>query len=204
MFAAHMNNYDSVAYLLKSGWPVDRTTHPPEFNWPPMDRTNRSALTYAAENASIELIVLLVNAGADTAIRDRKGNGLDYYVKLNPRFSAEDKALGFDGILRKHTPSGPAAPNSECRMDLYRIAAAICGSKGLSIYDRELNGGYRQLMAHEPIADRLRSSQRAWLKSRDRECDAFAEPDQLNACVARTTRARIRYLEYLGASLPAN
>lgn len=204
MFAAHMNNYDSTEHLLRSGWPLDRKTHQNPTSYRSMDRVHRSALTYAAENASVELIELLVNAGADTAILDSEGNGLDYYVKRNPRFSAEDSKLGFDGILKKYTPTATVAPSFACSPGLDRVAQAICESKGLSVYDRELDANYRALMTRDAFAERLRSDQRAWLRSRDRECDAFAEPDQLNACIARTTRARIRYLEYLGASLPAN
>lgn len=201
MFAAHMNNFDAAEDLVRAGWPLDRVTHEaPADNWDiRVRRTNRSALTYAVENASIELIELLVAAGADIAIRDSEGKNLDYYIRLNPRFSNQDKALGLEGVLRKYTPTGPVAPSFRCRDGLDRIAAAICASRGLSIYDRELDAGYQQLMGQQALAERLRSIQETWIRARDRECGSFAAPAQLAACIARSTRARIRYLESLGS-----
>ena len=105
MFAAHMNNFDTVKYLLDSGWSVDKVT---SYEQAPrcgstLKRLNRSALTYAAENASIEVMRLLVDAGADTKIKDSHGNNLDYYFNLNPRFTAEEKMSGFENVLKKYS-----------------------------------------------------------------------------------------------------
>ena len=200
MFAAHMNNFDSVKYLLDSGWPVDKVTnHEPTFCEQKFERLNRSALTYAAENASIEVIRLLVEAGADTNIKDSKGNSLDYYINLNPRFSAKEKEFGFEGVLKLYSALEQAKPKPSfsCNRKLNRIEGAICDSTGLSIYDRELAKGYKAVVGNKNSTVNLKRSQVEWLKRRNIQCSTFSEKMALNACLARTTRARIRYLDYL-------
>lgn len=199
MFAAHMNNYDAVKFLVEDSWSLANITqqHRNDCDMPPHSRTNRSALTYAAENASIELIKYLVDAGADTNITDSAGNNLDFYIKNNPRFSKEEKALGFSGLMTKYEKLEPITPSFSCGGKLNRIEEAVCKSEGLSIYDRELTNVYKQCLAQPEIAKQLKQDQRTWVKERNNECGQFKEEPQLNACLARTTRARIRYLEYL-------
>ncbi|WP_221768511.1 lysozyme inhibitor LprI family protein, partial [Vibrio penaeicida] len=205
MFAAHMNNFDSVKYFLEAGWPIDQVTNYEPMSCQPdlarLKRLNRSALTYATENASIEVIKLLVDAGADTKIKDSQGNNLDYYLKLNPRFSAEEKESGFDMLLEKHSKITDVKPSFSCDEKLNRLEKAICSSKGLSIYDRELNKGYKDLIASNQLTIDLKASQIAWLKRRRSECKTYSTDGQLNACLARTTRARIRYLDYIRSAL---
>lgn len=199
MFAAHMNNFDSVKYLVESGWPINNVTSykPKRHCDVRMERLNRSALTYAAENGSVELIKLLVDAGSDTTIEDSEGNSLDYYIKLNPRFSADEKKLGFDGVLKKYENIEAATPSFSCKEGLNRVEEAICSSKGLSIYDRELGRLYKEVLRNENIASHLKSSQIGWIKRRNKECNVYSDHDKLAACLARTTRSRIRYLEYV-------
>lgn len=203
MFAAHMNNFNSVKYLLDSGWPVDQvTSHEPEYSCgSKLGRLNRSALTYATENASIEVIKLLVEAGADTKIKDSKGNSLNYYLNLNPRFSAEEKKSGFDHVLKAYATLEATKPSFSCAGKLSRIEQSICKSTNLSIYDRELNKAYRAIIASNSVSVDLKVSQISWIKRRRSECKAFSTDEQLNACLARTTRARIRYLEYVQSAL---
>lgn len=199
MFAAHMNNYDAVRKLVDMGWPLDRTTDQREggFCTPKLDRTNRSALTYAAENASIELIKYLVSAGSDVDIQDSQGNGLDFYLRKNPRLSDEEKELGFEGVLDRYSGAGDITPGFSCDQDLTRVEAAICSSEGLAIYDRELSEAYEVLVEREGKVDQLRASQIEWLQLRDSECSAYPEDYQVDSCVARSTRERTRYLRYL-------
>ena len=199
MYAAHMNNLDTVKKLLSLQWPLYKTTSKYARHWDchPIKRIHRSALTYAAENASIELIKTLVEAGADTTIKDSQGNTLDFYINLNPRFSAEEKTLGFDGVLKKYAGPTEIKPSFSCSGKLNRIERAICDSEGLSIYDRELATNYKKAMKHEKIAKQFKKDQIRWIGKRNRECKAFEKDFQVDACIARTTRARIRYLEYL-------
>jgi len=199
MYAAHMNNYDTVKYLIDSRWPVDSVTrYEQKYSCgPKLERINRSALTYAAENASIQLIKLLVDAGADTNIKDSNGNGLDYYISLNPRFSEKEKDTGFDGVLKKYSITNKATPSFSCNQKLNRIEEAICNSNGLSIYDSELSKNYRWARESVHISSSLKVSQIKWLKRRNSECGKIIDIYRLNSCIARTTRARIRYLEYV-------
>lgn len=199
MFAAHMNNYDSVKFLLDSGWPVTAVTrYEQKYSCDPaLERVNRSALTYAAENASLEVIKLLISAGADTEIKDSKGNNLDYYINLNPRFSDDEKKLGFNGLVNRPSTSDSGKPSFSCDQKLNRIETAICNSNGLSIYDRELSKNYNAAKATTQLTSALKQSQRQWIKKRNRECGKLTGNDRLNACLARETRARIRYLEYI-------
>ncbi|MFC7048221.1 lysozyme inhibitor LprI family protein [Emcibacter nanhaiensis] len=204
MYAAHMNNYDAVKYLLAIDWPLERVTRFEQYRRGNfvggchyINRTNRSALTYAAENASIELIKLLVEAGMDTEIHDSQGNSLDYYINLNPRFSAEDKALGFNGLLAKYAEAEPVTPSFACGGKLSRLESAICSKPGLAIYDRELSRAYGKLRGRDDIGAQMKKSQVDWIGWRTRECRRYKEDFQLNACIARTTRARIRYLDYV-------
>lgn len=203
MFTAHMNNFDSVKYLLDSGWPVDQvTSHEPEYSCgSKLERLNRSALTYAAENASIEVMRLLVDAGADIKIKDSKGNNLDYYLNLNPRFSVEEKMSGFENVLKTYSKLKDVKPSFSCDGKLSRLEKAICNSTGLSIYDRELSKGYRDVNASNNLTVDLNASQIAWLKRRSSECKIYSTDEQLNSCLARTTRARIRYLESIQSAL---
>jgi uncharacterized protein YecT (DUF1311 family) len=201
MFAAHMNNYDTVKYLVDNGWTIDNATkwENNSFCDPSMERSNRSALTYAAENASIELIKYLVSKGSDINIIDKKGNSLDFYINKNPRFSTEEKALGFRGIIKKYSKIGEIKPSFSCNTKLNSIEKAICSSEGLSIYDRELNKVYQDVITYKNIENQIKNSQAIWIKKRNHDCSQFKEQDQLNACIARKTRARIRYLEYVGS-----
>lgn len=199
MYAAHMNNFDSVKYFIDAGWPVDDVTtyKPAHFCDEGFERLNRSALTYAAENASIELIKLLVDAGFDTEIKDSQGNTLDYYIARNPRFSDQEVALGFDGLIKKYSKIEPAKPGFSCQAKLNRIESAICGSQGLAIYDRELNKAYREVIRIDGMAADLKDSQINWIRQRTKDCGSAPDDASLDACLARSYRSRIRYLEYV-------
>lgn len=201
MFAAHMNNYDSVKYLVEQGWPINNITkwENSSFCDPHIDRSNRSALTYAAENASIELIQYLVSKGSDINITDTKGNSLDFYINKNPHFTVEEKSLGFKGIINKYSKLNVIEPSFSCSAKLNSIEKAICSSEGLSIYDRELSKLYLKTLKHTNIGNQMKGSQIKWIKKRNSDCNQFKKQDQISACIARTSRARIRYLEYINS-----
>lgn len=202
MFAAHMNNYDAVEYLLSKGWAVNAVTKLTEqsFCRPVLQRVNRSALTYAAENASVYLMQRLIDAGADITVKDSQGNGLDFYLQRNPRLSDDEKSLSFKALLKRYNGKGKPRPSFNCDVKLNVIESAICDNEGLAIYDQELNSQYQSLRGIPSVAAMLPKSQIAWLRRRNSECMVFSEEQKLNGCIARLTRARIRYLEYLSAS----
>ncbi len=200
MYAAHMNNYDAVKFLVDTGWPLHSVTKPrSKYSCIKLKRTNRSALTYAVENASIELISFLVNSGADTNIKDSLGNDLDFYLNLNPRFYNEEKPLSLNKLLDGYSISEEVRPSFGCDGQLNRIEKAICSSEGLSIYDRELNEIYIKAVKNNKSKSFVRRSQIKWLKARNSECGSFDTDVSVNACVARETRARTRYLEYVSS-----
>jgi uncharacterized protein YecT (DUF1311 family) len=198
MYAAHMNNYDTTEWLIKNQFPLNRITYM-EYDmcnrFP--ERVNRSALTYATENASIHLIKLLVDAGEMTDIVDSKGNNLDFYLQKNPRFTDTEKKLGLKGLLEQYS-TNPIHPSFNCNQTLGKIEQTICNSKGLSIYDSELNSLYKNAInKNTSYANSLKISQRDWLKIRSNLCSILVDANELKNCIARTTRSRIHYLSYI-------
>jgi uncharacterized protein YecT (DUF1311 family) len=203
MYAAHINNYDSTEWLIKSGFPINQATFFKTgmcAQFP--ERTNRSALTYAAENSSIHLIRLLIDAGEKADIVDTKGNDLNFYLSLNPRFTTEEKKLGLSNLLEKYKDT-VIKPSFSCSAKVGKIESAICNSKGLSIYDDELSKMYGILLSSSArdIKESLKQSQINWLHQRNKDCTNSTTDGELKGCIARTTRSRIRYLEYLNKNL---
>jgi uncharacterized protein YecT (DUF1311 family) len=202
MVAAHMNNYDSVKYLVDHGWALDRTTKKESgvcfFEGP--SRVNRSALTYAVENGSPYLINYLIRAGANSEIVDSDKNSLNFYLQQNPRFTNEEKALGLSEILKKYSLDVKIKPSYSCDGKLNRIETAICNSEGLSIYDLELRDAYKKALSITKVSEMVKKSQIKWISLRAISCNKFSIDSQLNSCIARMTRARIRYLESLVSS----
>lgn len=198
MFAAHMNNYSSVKYLLDMKWPVNNVTKPEEsYCGNGMERTNRSALTYAAENSSIHIIKLLVAAGADVEIIDSKGNSLDFYIKNNPRFSEDEKKLGFKQLLSKYEDYSDMKPGFSCNLKLNKIEKLICSDASLSIYDRELLDSYKKATSIAAIEKSIRPSQIEWINKRNKLCSVFMDDIQTKVCLSRQERSRTRYLNYV-------
>lgn len=62
---------------------------------------------YAAENASIEVILLLVNAGANLDAKDSDGQGIDSYFAKNCVFLSLRSKRGFGASLRNQQQIRP-------------------------------------------------------------------------------------------------
>ena len=204
MYAAHMNHYDAVKALLEMGWNSKAITAKEYHEYhcgSKMERLNRSALTYAVENASIHVIKLLLKAGSDSLIQDTQGNTLDYYLNKNPRFTREEKALGFKEFIAAYGEVGQPKPSFGCKGKLSSIEQAICDSPTLSIYDKEVAVEYKKLRSKEQVKDSIRSSQIKWIKKRNKDCKAIKDQKRLKACVSISTRGRLRYLEKLNKQL---
>ncbi|HEV7284967.1 MAG TPA: ankyrin repeat domain-containing protein [Kaistia sp.] len=96
MYAAQVDNADSVRLLLAAGAAVNARTRSASSCTLRVRRGDRTALHYAAENAGLELIRLLVEAGADIGARDKAGDEkvgqtpLDYLAR-NTKLSADDR-----------------------------------------------------------------------------------------------------------------
>lgn len=201
MAAAHMNNYDAVRYLVEHGWALDRATYKEDgMCWEGPSRVNRSALTYAVENASPYLISYLIRSGANAEVVDSDKNNLNFYLQKNPRFSDQQKSLGLSGVLALYPADVKIKPSFSCDGKLGRVEASICKSEGLSIYDLELRDAFTKARSISNLSDLIKNSQIKWLINRNKLCGAFIEDFQLNACIARITRARIRYLENIASS----
>ncbi|MEN0036544.1 MAG: ankyrin repeat domain-containing protein [Cellvibrio sp.] len=198
MVAAHMNNYDAVKYLVDQGWSLERVTvneDDPCWNGP--SRVNRSALTYAVENGSLHLINYLIKAGANPAIIDSEKNDLQYYLQKNPRFTQAEKGMGLSGLLKNMQLNSKISPSYSCNGNLNIIEKTICSSEGLSIYDVELRNAYKKAISINSVSAFVKKSQIRWIGERGKSCGKLTENRQLTACIAQTTRARIRYLESL-------
>ncbi len=201
MAAAHMNNYDAVKYLVGHGWSLDRVTFKEDgMCWEGPSRVNRSALTYAVENASPYLISYLIRSGANAEIIDSDKNNLNFYLQKNPRFNDQQKSLGLSGVLALYPADAEIKPSFSCDGKLGRIETSICKSEGLSIYDLELRDAFTKARSISNLSGLIKSSQIKWLANRNKLCGVFVEDSQLDACIARTTRARIRYLESVASS----
>lgn len=198
MYAAHMNNLDAVKYLVELGWSLDKYTAKTDGYFPYYPTINhRSALTYAVENGSLELIAYLVDQGAEIYIWDSKQNNLDFYLAKNPNFTEQQKKAGLKVLLESYDGSKVVEPGFSCDGSLRKLERLICDNPGLAIYDRELNKRYRTAMGTVTDPAILQASQKNWLKNRNKVCGTIASDEGKKACLASTSRHRLRYLEYL-------
>ncbi len=99
MFAAHLNNFTAVKTLLENNVLVNLSTG--NYELPRYGRyddpryfqvhiRNRTALMYAAENASLKLFRLLIEAGADVEALDSAGRTIRDYLSLNETMSKSE------------------------------------------------------------------------------------------------------------------
>ncbi|OIR13747.1 ankyrin repeat protein [mine drainage metagenome] len=188
MVAAHLDRPDSVRTLLLAHADVKAVTRNVAASCSNgFERVERSALTYAAENASPIVIKLLLDAGADPSIRDSQGNGLDYYLSKNPRLTAKEQKLGVSGIAK--IADRFSGPSFNCRDARTEIEKTICASEVLRIFDFEIARAYEALRAKQSalaVAD-----QRDWIKRRNALCSGGSLSED---CLAEVMRTRIRYL----------
>ncbi|HEU5047674.1 MAG TPA: ankyrin repeat domain-containing protein, partial [Rickettsiales bacterium] len=92
MYTAQWNLMDAAALLLKNRAEVNAVTpvaDPGNCENPAI--TGRTALLYAAENASAPLIELLIKSGADTKTKNSVGKDFQYYMALNKMLTNEER-----------------------------------------------------------------------------------------------------------------
>jgi uncharacterized protein YecT (DUF1311 family) len=185
MVAAHLNRPDAVRKLLRAGAQVNAQTQPFKDWLTTMDRSGRTALMYAAENAGPLVLQLLLDAGADTSLKDSQKSGLDYYLARNPRLEhAASKSIS--DIAKQAAQSGQ--PSFDCQRAKQDVELAICTSEVLRMLDQEIASTYAQLKPRR--GPELIAEQRAWLASRKSAC-AAADTD----CLAELMRTRARALQ---------
>jgi ankyrin repeat protein/uncharacterized protein YecT (DUF1311 family) len=191
MTAAHMNRPDSVRMLLKHGAdPNLRTVTMISTCGMTIDRGDRTALMYAAENAGTNAMKLLLEAGADPAAKDSKGNGVDFYLAMNPRFSPEETRLDVKALVQlKHGKL--REPGFECAKATTKIEKTICGDEILRMMDGEMTDAY--LRWQRTRGGEAKDDQRQWIRSRDASCNSGDKQKDIG-CLQDKTRARVRYL----------
>jgi uncharacterized protein YecT (DUF1311 family) len=194
MYAAHMNHFGAVKYLVEAGADVNELTGPNDkygpFHYLPRN-LKRSALTYAIENSSIEIISYLLDKGAKANLT---GESLAPYLLKNPRFSKDERKLPIGELVRKYRSSGMFfKPSFDAKKAQSPIEKVICASKTLSIYDRELGRAYNQLRKISSYPEFDKQYQIAWLKRRNHECKKL-KGQELIARLTHLMRSRTRYL----------
>ncbi|MCP4354019.1 MAG: ankyrin repeat domain-containing protein [Proteobacteria bacterium] len=107
MTAAHLNNFETVKILVNAGANLEDemgelnkiiSNKMEDFNsygsrcYYNVQRQNRTALMYATENASYELIKYLIDQGASTKAFDSQNNGIEFYLNKNEILTDKEKA----------------------------------------------------------------------------------------------------------------
>lgn len=191
MWAAHFNDYDAIEQLLQLKAPLNAVTQV-ENDWQKLQQDNRTALMYAAENASPATIALLLNAGADQTVKDSAQHDLLFYAKKNRTL----QLAGFTGnSLATLQKSDVPAPSFACEGVYRPHEQLLCASKGLRIYDQALSLRY-QALQKTAVAASLKDQQRQWLKNLWAECKQSDQKAAL-ACYKQQYRVRIRMLDIL-------
>ena len=175
MYAAQFNNIDSIRVLLKHGASIDKFTEKDKTTYcdPAMQRMHRTALLYAAENASLDVINELRFAGADEFVSDSQGNYLGVYALSNRNLSHSQ----IRRLIKQHVnrlaerPTRPM-PSFSCKQASTDIELAICSSTRLAKLDSFLANTYSKALevASEKEKSRIKTEQVAWIKERDRDC----------------------------------
>ncbi|GHB70554.1 hypothetical protein GCM10008107_20000 [Psychrosphaera saromensis] len=196
MWAAHFNDYDAIQRLLKK----DDKTNP---NFPhqalfsvtssndeyaSVQYLNRSALTYAAENATLPVIQALIKAGSDINIKDSKGNDLDYYLAKNTLVNKSIKEIAA-------MPAIEIKPSFNCKLASSAQEKVICAKKGLAVYDKQMSQLYKAVRTNIKDSN-IKALQRIWLKDLRRSCSVL-DPYTLSPCMKSHYRTRIKYLSNL-------
>lgn len=190
MMAAHMNRPDVVELLLKRKASVDARTFQVSDCGLVVERAQRTALMYAAENAGVEVLRLLVEAGADTKAVDSRGNGVSYYLAKNPYLTEEQKRMDVDALVKSVRPV--LGPSFKCGQSLRPVERLVCSNRVLAMQDRYLADAYGRWVSRK--GEEARKEQRAWLARRNKTCSSLDKAEAL-LCLQQSTRARIRYLQ---------
>lgn len=191
MWAAHFNDYDAVQRLLKkydnATSKVNAVTASSD-SYASVQYLNRTALTYAVENATLPVIQALIKAGSDINIKDSEGNELDYYLAKNNLVNSNIKDIAAMALVE-------IKPSFNCKLASSAQEKAICADKGLAVYDKQMSTLYK--MVRTQIADsNIKALQRSWLKELRQTC-SMQNNTALYSCMKTNYRARIQYLNNL-------
>lgn len=194
MVAAHMNRPDSVKILLQAGAdPHLQTTTMSECGLT-IERGDRTALMYAAENADIDVIRLLVEAGAKLDAKDSLGNGVGYYLSLNPYLTAAERKMTIPDLLSSTRQDQITTPSFDCALAKQWVEKMICNDPALARQDREMGAAFTTWKSKKQAVDDIKADQVAWLGKRVEQCHSIKEEARAISCLQLQTRARIRYI----------
>jgi len=198
MWAAHFNDFDAVQRLLSqqantSNHLINDVTYL-YYEDSFLQYLNRSALTYAAENATLPVIQSLINAGSDLNIIDSEGNSLEYYLAKNNLVHSTIKEIAA-------MPLAEIKPSFNCKLASTMQEKAICANKGLSVYDAQMAELYKKVRKL-PFSN-IKTLQRSWLKELRESC-SMKDQNSLYKCMKSHYRTRIKYLNNLLAATKLN
>jgi len=195
MYSSHMNHFNSVKNILSFENINSLTKKDVEYSCSNVKVRGRSALTYACENASKELIALLVQNKADRSISDSQKNTLEYYLKKNPYLDEFDKKQGLEFLNSLKTLNiKKLKPSFNCKKARTRREQAICSSNTLSNYDRSMSILYTKLKDRKNF-DKIQLTQRQWNKDIKFRCNSYTLENDYKACLAREIRNRTYFLQ---------
>ena len=99
MYAAHFDLLDAARILIASSAEVNARTDAQDYQCPvQVNVGDRTALAYAMENASVELIDLLIDNGADLSAIDTAKRSLKHYLSVNTQITDADR-LRLTGLI---------------------------------------------------------------------------------------------------------
>lgn len=107
MYAAQLNDIESVNFLIKSGANVSSKTGIIKGSCVYLERDYRTPLMYAAENANKDVISFLIDSGADVSAEDSKGNTAAWYFDKNVMVKDLEDRHEIEGLLTKYGENSP-------------------------------------------------------------------------------------------------
>ena len=113
MYAAHYDLADTVTLLLGHGADVTKRTNARNADDTSIQFDSRTALMYAAENASERVIRALIEAGSDACAIDTGNRDVWSYVQRSRRLSNDDRARV--ALLIAQQPCTPREPRDQAR-----------------------------------------------------------------------------------------
>lgn len=192
MLAVHFNDLDAVRALLSTSISLyEQTAQSGQYGSGLMK--SRTALIYAAENASPEVIALLLKAGAATVMSDEIRQATTQALSKNRTLQLMDLSkLSLEQIAQRATELAPAFACDKVSRPHEKM---LCSSAGLRLYDREMSLRYKALQK-TAIASQLKQDQRRWLKELWQLCTQPNTLDQLS-CYKQQYRGRLRFFDYV-------
>lgn len=192
MMAAHMNRPDTVQLLLRHGANPNLKTSAHGESCVDIERGQRTALMYAAENASPEVMALLLDAGADSLAVDSKNNGISFYLNRNPRLTGTEKQMDIN-ILIQSRKDHPLPSAFDCNRATQKVEKLICKNEVLMMYESEMSDAYARFA--KLVGVQAKQDQLHWIKSRKTACERKDDgKEQELGCLQQLVSARERYL----------